>query len=456
MRVTDFVVPEDRERVPVEAGKVLAGRTSFCEWRFRRKDGSTFPGEVSARLLPDGRMLGILRDLSERRKLEQQFIQAQKLEGIGRLAGGVAHDFNNLLTVIDGYAQMTLEDLAPEHPARESLQEITKATSRATGLTRQLLAFSRNQVIEPKNILLNELVLNFEKMLRRIIGEDIELNLVLGSEVGAFRADPSQIEQVILNLAVNARDAMPGGGKLSIETGKLILDEPFSPASPAMAPGPYVTLIVRDSGSGLSQEAKSHLFEPFFTTKEPGKGTGLGLSTVYGIVRQSGGSIWVHSEPGLGTAFRMLFPASEEGAEPAQATATASNHSGTETILLVEDEPGVRRYLRHMLERHGYTVLEAANGREALELVQKNQGTVQLLLTDLVMPELGGAELAARFGGNARATPVLCMSGYTDRLWRPDDPGVGFLQKPFTLDALLSHIRQMLAPRDRAAGAGES
>jgi len=452
LRILDFVAPTDRERVAAETENVLSGRRSFGEWHFLRKDGSTFEGEVSARLLPDGRLLATVRDLTERRRLEAQFLQAQKLEGIGRLAGGVAHDFNNLLTIIGGHAQMALDEAPASHPLAESLDEILSAARRASGLTRQLLAFSRRQIIEAKDLDINEVVRDFEKMLRRLIGEDVELVLSLGSELGLFHADRSQIEQVLLNLAVNARDAMPLGGKLVIETSLFNADSEFSEAHLAVVPGPYVMLSVRDNGVGMSKEVQGHLFEPFFTTKEPGKGTGLGLSTVYGIIKQSGGSILVYSEPGLGTVFRMLFPVATGSALAEPVPVPVTDQSGTETILLVEDEPSVRKYVSQVLRRRGYVVLEAANGKEGLELAARTDGPIDLLLTDLVMPEMGGAELAARFrGDSARNTPVLCVSGYTDLLWRPEDPNVSFLQKPFSISDLLTRIRELLAGRRSAS-----
>jgi len=293
---------------------------------------------------------------------------------------------------------------------------------------------------------LDPLVRNFEKMLRRIIGEDIDLTLSLNCETGVFRADPGRIEQVILNLVVNARDAMPIGGKLLIETGRSLLDGAFPGDQPA-APGAYVTVSVSDTGVGMSDDTKSHLFEPFFTTKEPGKGTGLGLSTVYGIVKQSGGSIWVHSEAGRGSTIRVLFPEVRGAVEAVRDELPITDVSGTETILLAEDEPAVRRYVRHLLEQQGYTVIEAANGREALELARQNSGAIHLLITDIVMPEIGGLELVDRFAEEWEAIPVLCMSGYTDRLWRPENTSVKLIQKPFAANALLSSIRELVGVR---------
>ncbi len=387
-------------------------------------------------------ILEINRDISERKRLEDQFRQAQKLEGIGRLAGGVAHDFNNLLTVISGYAQTVLDDLGVQHPLREPMEQISQAAARATRLTRQLLIFSRRQVSEPRNILLNDLVRDFEKMLRRLIGEDINLVLALDPAAGVIRADAGQIEQVILNLAVNARDAMPKGGTLSIRTSRLLADDEFVQKHLGVQPGLYVVLVVSDTGVGMSAEVKSHLFEPFFTTKETGRGTGLGLSTVYGIVKQSEGSVWVYSEAGQGTTFKILFPAVGAEGKPASA-APVKAPSGNETILLVEDEPAVRGFARLTLERHGYTVLEAANGRQALELARQHTGPIHLVLADVVMPEMGGPELAKQFGARHPSVPVLFMSGYPNHSGQQEGPAA-YLQKPFTSATLLTQVRAAL------------
>jgi PAS domain S-box-containing protein len=459
LHISDLVTPQDRSRLAAVTAQIKGGQPSLAEWLFVRKDASAFPGGVSARLLPDGNLLVSLRDLTERRRLEEQVRQSQKLEGIGRLAGGVAHDFNNLLTVISGYARMGLEDLPADHELRESLAEIDKAAERAAALTRQLLAFSRNHLFEARTLVVDEVVRDFEKMLRRIIGEDIDLTLALDAKEAAIRTEAGRIEQVVLNLAVNARDAMPEGGKLVIETARFDADEEFAAAHPDVKPGPHVTLAVSDTGTGMSPEVKAHVFEPFFTTKEAGKGTGLGLSTVYGIVKQSGGSIWIESQPGRGSTFYLAFPTAEITGEAAQAEIQRPEFSGTETILLVEDEMGLRKYLRQALERHGYTVIETANGREALDQARKNERRIHLLLTDMVMPEMGGTELAAHFGHGPHAIPILCMSGYTDRAWRPDCSTASFIQKPFTREALLGRIRQLLAqqaPLSRAAAVPEA
>ncbi len=356
----------------------------------------------------------------------------------------MAHDFNNLLTIITGYAEMALTEVGDGHALRDALVEIADAAARAGPLTRQLLTFSRRQIAAAKRVALNDLVREFEKMLARLLGEEIELVLSLDPEDGAIMADPGQIEQVILNLAVNARDAMPNGGRLRIETSSMFADEEFSQAHFSVSPGPYVALTVSDTGSGMQPEVKAHIFEPFFTTKAPGKGTGLGLSTVWGIVKQSGGTIWVESEPGKGTSFKLLFPAMDAKAGRDETAPVGESPSGKETILLAEDEPGVRKYTCQILEKHGYTVLTASNGREALHAARQFRGEIHLLLTDVVMPQMGGAELAAAFAVGHPDTRVLCMSGYSERLWPEAKTARNYIQKPFTPAALLHQVRSVL------------
>ncbi len=434
----------------------------FVQERWLRLDGAAVDVTVSA--VPFSRdgergALVFFNDVSEqtrgeaeRRMLEEQFRQAQKLESVGRLAGGVAHDFNNLLTVISGYTHMVQEDIALEDRLREPLEQVARAASRAADLTRQLLTFSRKQISAPKKAAVNELLGGVEKMLRRLIGEDIRLTLSLSPDAGAISVDPGQFEQVIMNLAVNARDAMPQGGRLAIETASVVAGDASAHSPLAIPPGVYASVTVSDTGTGMSSEAMAHVFEPFFTTKEAGKGTGLGLSTVYGIVKQSGGFIWADSTPGMGCVFRMLFPAVEAGFEAAPEPALAANLSGTETILLAEDEPGVRKYVHQALERYGYTVLDAANGREALACAETCGRPIHLLLTDCVMPEMGGAELAAAFQSRNPGTPVLCMSGYTDRPRVPSSAGVHHIQKPFTAGTLLGRMRSILEASQAACG----
>jgi signal transduction histidine kinase len=382
------------------------------------------------------KLVGTIQDMTAHRQLEQQLSQAQKMESVGQLAGGVAHDFNNLLTVISGHAAMLLEVLPLHDESRESVEEIAQAADRAAALTRQLVTFSRRQIIQPRIISLNELLRNLEKMLRRLIGEDIELVLSLDPEGASICADTGQIEQVVVNLVVNARDAMPKGGKLVIRTAKCRRIE-----------GESVQLTVADTGTGIPSEALPRIFEPFFTTKERGKGTGLGLSMVYGFVNQSGGSINVHSQAGSGTTFEVLLPAagSVPGPEP-ETVAEPASASGCETILVAEDEAGVRRFIREVLRGRGYRVLEAGNGREALRLAENHTGVIDLLLTDLVMPEIGGVDLANRFAELRPAAAIVYMSGYTDRDVRREILEK-LLRKPFTPPVLLSRIRESLAAR---------
>jgi len=417
----------------------------------RRKDGTEMPLEISLSPLKteEGLLVtGIIRDITERKRLEAQFLQSQKMEAVGRLAGGVAHDFNNLLTIITGYSQLLLGQLGANEPFRAQLEEITKAGDRAASLTRQLLAFSRRQVIAPQLLDLNTVVANTDKMLRRLIGEDIELVRVPGKELRKVRADPGQIEQVIVNLAVNARDAMPQGGRLTLETENVELDEAYAHTHLPVIPAPYVLLAVSDTGIGMDSEVQSHCFEPFFTTKEPGKGTGLGLATVYGIVKQSGGYVWVYSEPGRGTTVKIYLPGVETSAETVERPAeSASRLQGSETVLLVEDEEAVRRLARGILETKGYSVLEANGGEEALQLCWEHQGPIHIMLTDVVMPGLSGRELAERLAALRPELKVLYMSGYTDDAVVRHGilaAGTAFLQKPFAPDALARKVREIL------------
>jgi two-component system cell cycle sensor histidine kinase/response regulator CckA len=389
---------------------------------------------------------GTLLDITERKNLEEQLRQAQRIEAVGRLAGGVAHDFNNLLTAILGYSDIVLEQLPSGDRLRHYVGEIKKAGERAASLTRQLLAFSRQQVLAPLVLDLNAVVADMEKMLRRLIGEDIELVTVLGHDLARVKADPSQLEQVIMNLAVNARDAMPEGGRLSLATANFLVDEAYAQRHVGLKPGPYVTLTVTDTGCGMDAETLSRIFEPFFTTKEKGKGTGLGLSTVYGVVKQSGGYIEVESEPGRGTAFRVYLPQVEESLtnvkerEPA-----AAPSSGAETILLVEDEESVRTLVESVLRSKGYKVIPAARGDEALALSEQYAQPIALMLVDMVMPRMSGRELARRLAPLHPETKVLFMSGYagssaSDGL----DADTHFIQKPFTSEALARKVRETL------------
>ena len=414
-----------------------------------RASGEEFPIEISLGTVEtsEGLTLAFIGDISERVALQQQLLQAQKLESVGHLAGGVAHDFNNLLTVIRGYSQMALDGVGPRDDLREPLAEIARASDQAAALTRQLLMFSRRQTGAPRIISLNDLLHNLEKMLRRLIGEDIELILALDPGVAAVRADPVHVEQVVLNLAINARDAMPGGGRLVIETSAFHADAAYAGEHMGVAPGDYAALKVTDTGFGMTPEVKARIFEPFFTTKEQGKGTGLGLSTVYGIVKQNEGSIFVYSEPGRGTAFRILFPSAEIARRlEARAAGPPPTLSGSETILLAEDEPGVRRFIGEVLRSQGYRVLEGVNGRSALEIAAADPGPIHLLVSDMVMPEVSGPDLARRFSELYPAAPVLFMSGYSDRALRP---GIteALIEKPVTPSTLLRRVRETLDRR---------
>jgi len=426
-------------------------RFDKAEAEWTRRDGSALVVRVSARPIRNTNKTVSFElyaeDITEQRALEQQLRQAQKMEAVGRLAGGIAHDFNNLLMVISGYCEFLLQKLGPDPALRSYAQEIANAADRATSLTRQLLAFSRKQMLTPKVLDLNAVVQENLKMLPRLIGEDVELVTVPGGGLGKVKADPSQIEQVIMNLVVNGRDAMPNGGKLTIETANVALDDAYARLHPGVTPGDYVMLAISDTGAGMDKETQSHIFEPFFTTKGQ-KGTGLGLSMVYGIVKQSGGYIWVYSEIGHGTTFKVYLPRVEAAAEkPALESATAGPPQGHETILVVEDEPQLRDLTRQFLETHGYTVLVAENGAAALEAVRRHAGFIHLLLTDIIMPVMNGRELAQRMAVLSPKTRILFMSGYTESaVWRNGtiEESVNFLQKPFTLDALTRKVREVL------------
>ena len=387
-------------------------------------------------------------EIAERESLEKQLVQAQKMEAIGRLAGGVAHDFNNLLTIITGYSDLLLNEMQSGSQFRGHIEEVKKAADRAAALTRQLLAFGRRQVLCPQVLILNKIVVSTDKMLRRLIGEDIDLVTKLDPALSQTKVDPGQVEQVIMNLVVNSRDAMPEGGKLTIETANAELDANYVRRHAMAAPGRFVMLAVSDTGCGMDAETQSHIFEPFFTTKETGKGTGLGLATVYGIVKQIGGEIWVYSEPGRGTTFKIYFPQAEEGERAVQPPKVVSaSQRGSGTILVVEDEEAVRSLVRRVLESKGYAVLTASTAEEAARMCEQQGGKISLLLTDVVMPGMSGRKLAHHLGFSRPEMKVLYMSGYTDNAIVHHgvlDPGTAFLQKPFTPDAILRKVREVL------------
>jgi PAS domain S-box-containing protein len=388
------------------------------------------------------------RDITEMKRMEEQLLQSQKMEAVGRLAGGVAHDFNNLLTVITGYGELLLSRLGEDDPRRKEAEEIRKAGNRAAALTRQLLAFSRRQVLQPEVLDLNRVVRELETMLRRLIGENIDLATSLDTGLGNVKVDPGQIEQVVVNLAVNARDAMPGGGKLLIRTANFISDGEAARGDETVPSGSYALLEISDTGCGMDPSTIAHIFDPFFTTKEKGKGTGLGLATVYGIVRQSGGHISVTSEPGKGATFHVFIPRIEESAaEPKTVPESAPATCGQETVLLVEDSEVVRMLVREILERNGYNVLEASQGSDAILVCSGHEGAIHLILTDVVMPGMSGRELCTRLTPLYPGVKVIYMSGYTDDAIGHNgvlDPGTAYIQKPFTPDALERKVREVL------------
>ena len=418
-----------------------------------RKDGRVFPIELSLARWETRRgafLTVIIRDVTERRQLEEQFRQAQKMESIGRLAGGLAHDFNNLLTVIGGHADLLHGRLEPGDPLHRRVGLIQEAAEHAADLTRQLLAFSRKQVLAPQVLDLNVIVCEIEPMLRRLIGEDVDLVTAPARGLGSVKADPAQMKQILLNLAVNARDAMPQGGKLTIETENVELDEHYARLHPDVASGTYVMLAVSDTGIGMAEEIRSRIFEPFFTTKPSGKGTGLGLATVYGIVKQSNGAISVYSEPGLGTTFKVYLPRVRETAETVTAPAPDGGRGGSETILLAEDNEMVRTLTCEILKRQGYTVVEARHGADALDIARRYHGPIHLLLTDVVMPEMSGPELVSRLGPIRPQMKIVYMSGYTaDAIDHQGmlDEGIEFLPKPVGVDTLVRKVREVLDGR---------
>lgn len=449
-----LVHPEDGERVSLAGQAAIKDPNQKFSVEFRmQRDGAVRWVSSTGRVFRDRagrpyRVLGLAIDCTARHALEDRLLQAQRMEAIGGLAAGIAHDFNNVLSVIMSYAELALFDLAPQNPLRADVHEIKTAAQRAGELTRHLLAFSRQQVLTPRVFELNQVLTELQKMLSRLISEDIKLSISLGAQLGRVHADPGQIEQVVVNLVVNARDAMPGGGSLSVETRNVELDESYARGQEDLKPGSYVMLAVSDSGVGMTAELKARIFEPFFTTKPQGKGTGLGLATAFGIVRQSGGHIAVYSEPGQGSVFKVYLPRVDRPVDAVQPPVRAAKVlRGDETILLVEDEAQVRAVAGRILREHGYEVLEAQNGGEALLLCEQHGHRLGLLLTDVVMPLIGGRQLAGRLGAAWPKLKVLYMSGYTDdAVIRHGvlDAGAAFVQKPLTPQELLSKVRALL------------
>jgi PAS domain S-box-containing protein len=446
-----FVNAEEHARLIEEFRR--SGRMDGIEVKWKRKNGSAMTVRISGRAVasadePADVLEAIAEDVTERRILEDQFRQVQKMEAVGRLAGGVAHDFNNLLMVISGYTEVILEQVEKEHPLHPKALAIQQASDRATSLTRQLLAFSRKQLMELKVVEVNTIVAEMERLLRPLIGENVELITKLAPHVGRIRADAGQLEQVLMNLVVNAKDAMPNGGRIVIETRNITLDDTYRGAKTFIRPGDYVMLSVSDDGVGMTKETQSRIFEPFFTTKEKGKGTGLGLSTVYGIVKQSGGYITVHSDVGSGTTFNIYVPRVESPADAHGAAPVARTvDGGSETVLLVEDEESVRQLVRETLLAKGYHVLEAENGQAGLAVAAGHPGKIDLVMTDVIMPEMSGHELVERLEQARPGTKVLYLSGYTEDAIVSDgtiERGRAFLQKPFTLQNLSRKVREVL------------
>jgi len=440
---------------------ITSGKEWHGEFHHKKKNGEFYWEHASISPIKNEEgvithFLGVKEDITETKLMEEQLLQSQKMEAVGSLAGGVAHDFNNMMTVVIGYSEFLLSTLKKGEVEYKCVGEIMKAGKKAASLTQQLLAFSRKQVFQPHVVNLNALITDLEKMLKRLIGEDIDLQLDLDSKLGAVRADPGQMDQITMNLAVNARDAMPRGGKITIETANVELDEEYCRLHMAVQPGAYIMLAVSDTGIGMDKETQSRIFEPFFSTKEEGKGTGLGLSTVYGIVKQSFGNIWVYTEPGHGTTFKIYFPRIEEATEAREKEeASEKIFRGSETILLVEDEEMVRDLAYKVLAEMGYTVLAASNGEEALQICERHKGPIHLMLTDVVMPKMSGKELAESSVRRHPELKVLYMSGYTDNSVIRNgmlEPGVNFVQKPFTPLSLTKKVREVLDASESQKG----
>jgi signal transduction histidine kinase/sensor domain CHASE-containing protein/ActR/RegA family two-component response regulator len=449
MSILDFFFTKDNDAPPIAAHRnALLGQAVAYDaaWKDRRFESHVQPLRDSEGVIQG--VIGVALDITERERLTDQLRQSQKMQAVGELAGGVAHDFNNLLMVVKGHSQLLLDRLPDASPMRLSVEQVEKAADRAASLTRQLLAFSRKQVLQPRVLDMNEAVGGMIRMFSRVIGENIEMAFLPGGKLGRVKADPGQIEQVLLNLVVNARDAMPSGGRLTIETSNVELDRGYAATHTSLEPGLYVMLTVTDTGCGMDAETQARIFEPFFTTKGPGKGTGLGLATVYGVVKQSGGYIYVYSEVGRGTTFKIYLPqVTDELDKLVPETGKGRSARGTETILFVEDEQSVRELVRDYLVAAGYCLLEAADGIQALKVAAAHPGPVHMLITDVVMPHLSGPELATKLSSERPALKVLFISGYTDdTVFRHGvlEGGVAFLQKPFNLKALAQKIREVL------------
>jgi PAS domain S-box-containing protein len=466
LSILDTYLPGDKAAGQKRIGEVRSGANARFERLMLRKDGTSLPVEISARRLEDGRHQAIARDITERKlaeeekaKLQAQLHHAQRMESIGRLAGGVAHDFNNLLTVINGYSHLLLKDMKAGDPVRDGLEQICRAGERAAGLTQQLLAFSRKQVLQPRALDLNRVVEEMRPMLARLVGEDLELSVGLCAEATTIYADPHQLEQVIMNLAANARDAMREGGKLSIDTAVVEWDESHAQLHPQARPGPHVLLAVSDTGVGMDEETRRHIFEPFFTTKEVGQGTGLGLSMIQGIVEQSGGFIEVTSQPACGTTLRVYLPRTEDAAPSQRTPEAAPRTDGKETVLVVEDQLEVQKYAAAALRAHGYRVIQAASADEALPLWERESDRIDLVLTDVVMPNMSGPELVNQLERRRPGIKVLFMSGYSDDAIAHHgvlEEGVAFIQKPFSPDQLAGKVRAVLGSRASAGDAGRA
>jgi PAS domain S-box-containing protein len=450
MTIAQLRPPEDVPRLLDEVRSAGDRLRRSANWRHVKKDGTVIEVETSGHAIEiDGRRarIVVVNDVTEKRRIEQQLRQALKMDAVGKLAAGIAHDFNNLLTVIMSYSDLLASELEPDDPRRADVEEIRRSSESAAGLTRQLLAFSRQQVVQPRIVRLNQVVMGTGKMLKRLIGESVELAVSLSREAGAVRIDTGQLEQVAVNLALNARDAMPHGGRLLIETKNVDFAEPTADEESLYPPGHYVMLAVSDNGVGMDKPTQARIFEPFFTTKDPGRGTGLGLATVYGIVSQNGGFISVYSEPGRGTSFKVYFPRVDDPVAVEEAVTAGEPPGGKESILVVEDDAAVRTLVRQSLQRLGYHVLEAPDGESALAVAAKHPEPIHLVLTDLIMPRMSGRNLAEKVVELRPDVAVLYVSGYTDDALVHHgvlEAGANYLEKPFTFDALARKVRQVL------------